>query len=374
MKTKILSILLVSSLIFSVSCINKKGIIDPKTMILPLGDTVHLRDGSLIYGLPLTVFDIEVDIEKRIEKQGPYAKYANDLLGIKDIITQDREIWSITGVRVNSNTEIDPAELFVIESNSLFQTNMLSLKKAGLVLDINPDIFEKSSDLSIAGRSTNYGKGFFDMGSDEYFVNQSDTAFRLVKLDTAFIRIPYLVEKKKQLTLDQLAERAAKSLLELRDGKHLILTGEANVFPQSNAPIEEMNRLENEYLALFAGKTWTESKTIKYSFIPQKDMPGKSVPLFRFSPQNGLTDQGSNTGTQVNIQFMQIQKINDPKIITYPKPPDGTAPKYDKLYYRMPRVIAVSVKMGDENLYNSRKLVYQLGNVMQLPANYIIGR
>ena len=35
--------------------------------------------------------------------------------------------------------------------------------------------------------------------------------------------------------------------MELRDGKHMILTGETNLFPQDEAAINEMNRLEKEY-------------------------------------------------------------------------------------------------------------------------------
>ena len=83
------------------------------------------------------------------------------------------------------------------------------------------------------------------MGSDEYYMVTRDTAYRVVEIDTAFIKIPYLVEKKKQLGIDQLAENAAKALLELRDGKQMILSGEANVFPQDASPINEINRMES---------------------------------------------------------------------------------------------------------------------------------
>ena len=361
-------------LITTVSCFTKKVVVEPKTMILPLGDTVHLTDGCLVYGLPLTVLDIEVEVEKRTEKQGPYSKFANDLLGIKEIINQDKETWSITGVRINSYSELDPAELYVIESNTLFQTNVLALRKSGLILDLNPEMYERSKEIRKNKRPSDYQTGFPDMGSDEYFINQRDTVFRLVKLDTAFIKIPYLVEKKKQLTIDQLAEKAAKSLLELRDGMHLILTGEANVFPQDKSAIDEMNRLEKEYLALFAGKTWTESKTFSYSLIPHKDMRDKPIALCRFSTQNGINESASKTGIPVNIQFISVQKANDLKVITRPKAENAPAAKYDKLFYRMPEVVSVNIKMGEESFYSSRKLIYQFGQIIQLPANYLIGK
>jgi hypothetical protein len=374
MKTiiRLLTIILIS--IFSVSCILKKGLVKPNTVILPLGDTINLAGGSIIYGLPLTVFEFEVKVEKRIEKPGPYARFAGDLLGIKDVITQEKEKWSVTGIKVISTEELDPSEFFIIESNTLFQTNVLALKRAGLILDLNPAIYERYKESRTGKISMNTQPGFMDMGADEYYVNQSDTAFRLVSVDTAFIKIPYLVERKKQMTFDQLAEKAAKALLELRDGKHLILTGGATVFPQDKSAIDEMNRLENEYLALFAGKTWTEVKTFSYTLVPQKDMSGKPVTLLRFSGQTGTVDAAGKTGTPVTVQLIPVQKTKDITIITKPLPENEAAPKFDKLYYRMPEVVTVSVKMGEENLYNSRKLIYQFGELMQLPANYIIGK
>lgn len=374
MKTILRLLTLIIIVLFSFSCILKKGLIDSKTIILPLGDTINLTDGSLIYGLPLTVFEFEVNVEKRIEKPGPYARFAGDLLGIKDVISQDKEKWSITGIKVNSSEELDPSEFYIIESNTLFQTNVLALKRAGLILDLNPDIYERYKESRTGKVSINIQPEFMDMGADEYYVNQSDTAFRLVSVDTAFIKIPYLVERKKQMTIDQLAEKAAKALLELRDGKHLILTGGATVFPQGKSAIDEMNRLENEYLALFAGKTWTEIKTFSYTLVPQKDMSGKPVTLMRFSGQTGTADAAGKTGTPVTVQLIPFQKAKDITIITNPLPENKAAPKFDKLYYRMPEVVTVNVKMGEESLYNSRKLIYQFGEVMQLPANYIIGK
>ena len=374
MKTIIRLLSIIILFVFSFSCISKKAMVEPKTVILPLGDTVHLTDGSLVYGLPLTIFDVQLEVERRIEKPGPYAKFAGDLLGIKDIINQEKETWTITGVKIKSSEELDPSEFYVIESNTLFQTNILTLKKEGLILDLNPDIYEKTKEYKSGKTSPDNRSGFMDLGADEYYVVQSDTIYKLVNVDTAFIKIPYLVEKKKQLTIDQLAEKAAKALLELRDGKHQILSGEATVYPQNSAAIDEMDKLENEYLALFAGKSWTEVKKFSYTLIPQKEMSGKPIMLFRFSNQTGPSDLTTKTGTPVEVVLVPASKVKELTIITKPQLSNLTMPKFDKLYYRIPEVVTVNLKMGEENLYNSRKLIYQFGEVIQLPANFIIGK
>ena len=156
----------------------------------------------------------------------------------------------------------------------------------------------------------------FDLGSDEYFQKKRDTLYRIVSLDTAFVRIPYLVEKKQKLSIDQLAEKAAIRLMELRDGKHLILTGETNLFPQDEAAINEMNRLEKEYLELFTGKTLKEKRIYRYQLIPRKEMTGKQVTICRFSEVTGPAESGDNSDSPVIVEFIPEMKTRNLNIVS----------------------------------------------------------
>jgi hypothetical protein len=369
-----LTIVAISSLI--ISCVPKKGLVQPVTKVYALSDTMGVIDGSLIYALPMTVFDISVEFRHTIEKPGPYSKYAADMLGIKDVITRAREKWSISRVIVNNKEELDPSEFYIIEASSIVQTNALSLKRAGLIMDINPSVYGNiSSSLNDAGVNQ-ANMRFDDLGADEYFVTQNDTAYRVVKLDTAFIKIPYLVEKKKTLTLDQLADKAAKTLLDLREGKQRILNGEANVFPQSYAGIDEINRVENEYMALFTGKTMFETKTLSFTVIPQKEQSGKPVTIFKFSEESGPSTLVSTPGKPVDMTIIPTRKTKDITIVTRPVEEGKVAETktWDKVYYRVPDVVTLKITSGDQNLFESRKLVYQFGEVVQLPANFILGK
>jgi len=370
------AIVIISGPLFFTSCFVKKAFSDkPQTVVTPLGDKISVYDGSLVYALPMTVFNVTVEFEQTIEKPGPYAKFASDLLGLKDVITAERESWQIRSISVEPVEELDPSEYYIIESNTLLQFNALSLKKAGLILDLNPKYYEGDKKILDSSEKVNRMLTYPNLGANEYYVSSSDTAFRLVKLDTAFIRIPYLVERKKPLSLEQLAERAAKNLLELREGKHLILTGEANVFPQSNAAIDEINKMEKELMALFAGKTATVRKIIKYAYIPQKENAGKPYELFRFSTTSGPLPQGSNTGVAITVEAEPAGKVKDITYITRPETKESKVSNaYDRIYYRIPEVVTLRLKYQNETLYESRQLVYQLGDLVQLPANYIIGK
>lgn len=363
---------LLFSIILATSCISFKKLEKPQVTVSPLSDEASIKDGSIVYGLPRSVFTVIVEMNRSIELPGPYAKYAGDLLGLDKVITKGNENWAISGITLKTSEELDPSELYVIESNSLFQTNVLKLKNEGLILDLNSDRFSSDFYPGLDKMGTNQFESF-DLGADEYYLMQRDTAYRRVAIDSTFIRIPYIVEKKKKLTTEQLAEKAAKRLMELRDGKHLILTGEANVFPQSDDAINEINRIEKDYTELFAGKRTTEIRTFTCQVIPSKEMIGKKVTLFLLSETAGPVAENSKVGRPVVIEFIPEMKSKEITVVSKPEP-ESEGPVYDKLFYRIPDVANLKISVGPDVLYNSRKLIYQFGNIVQLPANYIIGK
>jgi hypothetical protein len=367
-----LSICLVIVLL-TFSCSSSKKLTEPQELILPLTDTTVLREGSIVYGLPRTVFTFTVEFERTIEKPGPYARYAGELLGLDNVITDENETWTIEGIAISSHEELDPSEFYIIESNSLFQTNVLALKKEGLILDLNPESFFGPGNIHLTNEQDINQFSNKDLGSDEYYMVQSDTAYKRLTIDSSFVRVPYVVEKKKRLTTDQLAERAAKRLMEMREGMHLILTGEANVFPQSDAAIMEINRLEKEYMELFTGKTIKQKIIYSYNIIPNKDTNNKPVVVFQFSELTGPLNSNMKGGSPVTLELIPEQKMKDLAIIKKQQAEPVTQ-AYDKLYYRVPDVVNIKISMGTEVFLNSRQLVYQFGEVIRLPANYIIGK
>jgi len=359
--------------LISGSCATNKNLSGSKKLVAPLSDKTAILEGSLVYGLPLTVVDIEIETERIIEKPGPYARFAGDLLGLTDVIKAENESWTIRGITVKTHQELDPEEFYVIGATAVFQTNVLALKKAGLILDLNPEIYNSSKEQGRTSYSDLRTSNIYDLGSDEYFQDKRDTLYKIVSVDTAFVRIPYLVEKKQKLSVDQLAEKAAVRLMELRDGKHMILTGETNVFPQNEAAINEMNRLEKEYTELFTGKTLKEKRRFNYQIIPRKDLTGKQISLCMFSELNGPIASNEKSGFPVMIEFIPEMKTSNLNRISG-KSSNSSSQKYDKLIYRMPDVVNVKVTIGNEVLNTSRKLVYQMGDIVRLPSNYLIGK
>jgi hypothetical protein len=374
MKRNIIRILLLALFsVLAISCVSKQKLTGTDTSVGSLADTARIAEGSLVYALPRTVFTVRVVMEHEVTIPGPYSKYADDLIGLKGVTMVRNERWTVSGISVDSHEEADPSEFYVIETNSLFRTNVLSLKKEGLIMDINPAMNNRGRSLISSGEINENHFLSFDLGSDEYYSSQRDTAYRRVSMDSTFIRLPYIVEKKKKLSVDQLAERAARRLMDIREGIILILTGEANVFPQSDAAINEINRLEKEYTELFTGKTLSETRTFTYQVIPEKENGSGRIKLFSFSEDTGPCNEPEECGTNFVMALEPEQKTKDLTIILHSQP-EASEQNYDKLYFRMPDVVNVKILMGEETIYRSRKLVYQFGEIMQLPSNYILNK
>jgi hypothetical protein len=361
------------AVLLAASCASNKKMSDSKNFVNPLSEMTAVQEGSLIYGLPLTVMDIEIEAERIIEKPGPYSRFAGDLLGLTDIIKTDNEFWKLKSINVGTHQELDPDEFYVIGTSTLFYTNVLALKESGLILDLNREI-QNSSDLIENDRKTDLSSlKIYDLGADEYYQNRKDTLYKVVSVDTAFVKIPYLIEKKQKLTIDMLAEKAAVRLMELRDGKHLILTGETNVFPQNEAAINEINRLEKEYTELFTGKILKEVRTFSFHIIPVKDSAGKQTTICWFSESTGPGTTSMKSAIPVNMEFIPEMKTSHIREISS-KETGSSGAKYNKLFYRIPEVVTIRVTFGNELINTSRKLIYQFGEVLRLPENYIIGK
>lgn len=357
--------------IFAGSCASNKRMNTSGSVITPLLEKQVVPEGCIVYALPLTVVDVEIEAERIVEKPGPYARFAADFLGLSDVIKAEKETWSITGITVSTHQEPDPAQFYVIETRKIYTDNVLALSKSGLILDLNPEIYNSQEFSRISKQGDLTRQYIYDLGSNEYFENKRDTLYRIVNVDTAFVRIPYLVVKKQKLSVEQLAENAAVRLMELRDGKHLILTGETNVFPQDAAALNELNRLEKEYTELFTGKILKEKRKFNYQVIPDKDMTGKRITLDMFSELTGPGAAGGESGSPIVIEFIPELKNRNLNVVSY-KDIDSESGKYDRLFYRVPDIVNVKILVGNETIGASRRLIYQFGEVIKLPNNYII--
>ncbi|MDZ7777032.1 MAG: DUF4831 family protein [Bacteroidales bacterium] len=70
---------------------------------------------------------------------------------------------------------------------------------------------------------------------------------------------------------------------------------------------ERLKERQQEYEALFTGKTVTEKQQYHFEYIPEKTKKTESAVLFKFSEQSGIRDAGSTIGTPVNIRLRMMR-------------------------------------------------------------------
>ena len=376
MKRWIKSLYVIFILLFLSGC--KIPVITHST-VTPLGDHMSISTGSIIYSLPKTTFHIEVTAKKTVYKQGPYFRYAEKYLGIKEKFPESSVKWTINDINISSYEEIDPDHYYVIESDGFFETNALAMTKAGLILTPNPEIYNKQSTLSGLVSEPPARIYFTDLSIKGNLKEKVRPVSDILQTDTAlFLQVPVFLKKEKiPKTTEEKAMEVADFITKLKN-KRLELLGEPyDIYLDGGGfeyIIEEMKSLEKKYLALFTGITYSEVYKASFGYTPDENIPGKPEVLFRFSDDMGILPATDFTGRPVVLEFSSEEKTAalSPLIIEPFVLQDEEKPPSVPLYYRIPDVVEVRVVDGRNILGHKKALVYQFGKVVNLPSNFLI--
>ncbi len=106
------------------------------------------------------------------------------------------------------------------------------------------------------------------------------------------------------VSLEESARLAAEKIFEIRKSRLDLITGELgeNVFGGGlSAALDELSRLEEEYLSLFLGRQTTSSDVRQYRITPTKTRPTYTV--CRFSETDGLLPQDDMSGMPVVLEL-----------------------------------------------------------------------
>ena len=70
---------------------------------------------GIIYNLPRTRIHVDLWITKTQQFAGPLAEFADEYLGIDEVITKNAVNYSIGNVTICTSTESDPGQVYLIE-------------------------------------------------------------------------------------------------------------------------------------------------------------------------------------------------------------------------------------------------------------------
>jgi hypothetical protein len=314
--------------------------------------------GGVVYSLPRTGIRLLVEISQEKFFHGPYYEYAQKYLGIKGALATDTENWTITGVKMETYGEPDPSEVHKASGQA---ASLLSLSEKGVLVGINSKVTAEKEKVftSEFTKDVEVPKQLWPDLSMHSFLIKKDSARRTGETFKSF---------------EEKAAEAAHDILKLRKRKALALAANYDKLPPDGKAyqvmVEELDRIIDEYTALFTGKSYKEKHNYKFEVVP--DNKGtKGLVAFRFSPSSGVLPENNVSGKPIMIEIEpNADLVKSASQSSAPVP--GETSTFG-VFYRIPGIAVTRVLNGSEVLSQARLSIAQFGVVSPMPDALLNG-
>lgn len=317
-------------------------------------NSIQPSNQSVIYALPQTVLNVNIELTKTTLKRGMYAEYAEKYLGIKNVPFGDYEKWSMDDIKLIPVNEPDPNHYYSLTFKTVPENlqSLFSMNQKGILLELPSDW--KRNFIAVPGI---YEKSINDpFIIDDLIKEKVDTLYKTVVTDSTISRIPVFKKQIQAKTVEEMAKEAAHQLIKTRKRRIKLVRGEYEVQPDGAAlkiMIEEMMKLEQFYLSLFVGDKKQEKLTQTFVIYPSNDLSPQK--LGSFSEEDGLKTGSSSSSNIISVQFARANGIESPGIV----PDKGQ----NLLYFRVPAMVKVSLFIDQSERLQTNVPFYQFGSI-----------
>lgn len=285
------------------------------------------RMGAMVYALPMTVVEVEINAACTVSKPGPFAQYAERYLADPNAITRESEVWKFESARIIDHPVPDSSRMFVVSGETgevRFSDNDLLLKSVGCW---PADEFKHK-------------------GHRHHDTSDVDTIFHTELLGE---------ECLTSTSIPKMAERAAKQIFQLREARLAILSCDVNHQPDGSATkeiLERIDREERELTALFIGKKIVLHSSRCFPVDPSS----KKVNLIiaRMSTLEGISSADDMIGTPIYVNVI-------PSMTTAPAETKKDKSARKGYFYNVPGSVEITVRHGDKFSFSRSLKVSQNG-------------
>lgn len=298
-------------------------------------NAVKANNFGITYSLPKTQLIVDAEVTKVTCKAGPYYKYAEKYLGVKDAITEDKVYYELGKLSLVNKGIPDPDNTYIVEFKSGTVAPYAYLTEDGLLCSINAEYTPEESELETIKKN---GLGPAKVTDASVFSEEL-----LMAGSTA-----------------RQAEVAAKQIYRIRESRLNILTGDADNLPPDGEAmklvIQQLEEQEKALTNLFTGILTKETSHYEVSITPYDNLE-KEV-LFRFSNLMGIVDADDLGGVPVymNLKATERAPVLDPK----------EAEKKEKslkgIVYNVPGKASIEISMNKKTLYKGDAQITQFGS------------
>lgn len=289
---------------------------------------------GITYSLPKTSLIINAEVKKSICKAGPYYKYAEKYLGVKDVVTEDKVFYELSKVSLFNKGIPDPDQTYIVEFRAGTAAPYAYLTEEGLLCSINAEYTPEESAMEIAKKNKT----------------------QPIRVADASV---YSEELLMAGSVARQAEVAAKQIYRIRESRLNILTGDADNLPPDGEAmklvIQQLEEQERALTNLFTGIVVEEISDYDMTVVPNDDLDKEVV--FRFSSLLGIVDADDLGGTPVYLNLKATERapiLDDKEAARKEKSMKG-------IIYNLPGKASVEILMNKRTLYKGEVQIAQFG-------------
>ena len=319
-----------------------------------------------VYALPQTTFKVTVDLVKTNTIRGPYYRFAEKYLGIRDVPEKNSTSWSIEKINLDILEEPDPGQRFLVRQVRGQQdlSGLIKLGQQGLVYDYNVGRYLAAKKYHATTAAAPGAPYFTDLSPTPYIVMSIDTSYKSIRIDSIFRKVPVTKQQRIVKTIDEKAEEAARVIMRIRRRTIATLTGKGEN-DLSEAGINKLEELEREYLTLFIGRDIAEKQQVTFYFTPTSGEMFEHKELFEFSESQGILTEHREDSEVISLTVTRTNHA----VVEELGPGDRLAVQTNAVYYRVPDQAEVSLSKGEDVLMTERILVSQYGVILSMPVS-----
>ena len=322
--------------------------------------------GSLTYCLPSTTVTLEVEAVQEKFFAGPYARYAEKYLGIS-ARQKDESTFRIVKVKMTPYVEADQNKRYsLLVEKGKIDASFLKLSAEGLVSFGDAAMGNETVWRFPAETSGD----FSDKGVSSNLTSEATVLYKNDRKESEYGKVSVQQNVIVAKTLEQKAAETADMILKLRKQRLQIVTGDTDATYSGEAmgaAINELTRLEQEYMTLFTGYSESQRQTMSFDVIPDGNRENHKYVAFRLSDVAGLVPADNLSGKPIVMEFIPQTFQQIPEPAADPKKTPAVLARY-----RIPAICTVKLINGTDILMQTRVPVYQLGQESSLPVNVIL--
>lgn len=325
---------------------------------LPLDSSIKLSDNHFYYHMPTTAIKVDVTITKVREIKGYYADYAEKMLGLTNIISDNRTFYRLKDVTIETTIVPDLDMAFAVEPSAKQLKEQQFAQSLIKSQQNSPVVFNNTYRVNVTPIPD-----FFKNYANVSYTETEDAFVETKIINGVVTQVPANRTRLVNKTAEQKVQEAADRITQIRKERNNLIAGEQEVAYTKEAlelMINQLNQSENDYLDLFRGISLEDEIHYTFYVIPSKEQ--NTMPIFTLNQDQGFSFDIENSEASYALHFTNFNMVKHPAM-DYKKASQG-------FRIRQPQAVNIDLTHNRECIHHFG--IYQMlqwGEVQILPAN-----